>query len=395
MLNMQEKTMPRTVFSQVLDYLPSRHFRRCISRYQGDKRIHTFSCMDQFICMSFAQLSCRESLRKMAATLRALQAKLYHLGIPGKVSKSTLADANEKRNWRIYADLAQPLIRRARTLYANDSLAVDLDATAYALDTTAIDLSLSLFSWAHFTRQYGSLRLHTQMDLRGRIPTFISITDGKSQDKRLLDILPLEAGAFYIMDRGYVDYKRMYRIDQAGAFFVLRAGKNTSTRRIYSSPVDKACGLRSDQTVTFVDRASIKRYPDHLRRINYVDPETQTRFVWLLNNFDLPSRMIPDLYRLRWSIEVFFKWIKQNLRIKAFFGRSKNAVKTQVWISITVYLLVAILKKELNLKHSLATILQILNVTLFEESPILQVLNANADYHKSNPLANQLELFNS
>jgi len=387
--------MPRTVFSQVLDYLPNRHFRRCVNRYQGDKRIYSFSCKDQFLCMSFAQLSYREGLRDIEATLRALQPKLYRMGFRGKISRSTLADANEKRDWRIYADLAKPLIRRARALYADESLAVDLKATAYALDTTAIDLSLSMFPWAKFTRQYGSLRLHTQMDLRGRIPTFISITDGKSQDKRLLDILPLEAGAFYIMDRGYVDYKRMYRIDQAGAFFILRASKNTSTRRIYSRPVDKKLGLRADQTISFVDRASIKRYPDHLRRINYVDPESRTRFVWLSNNFDLPSEMIPELYRLRWSIEVFFKWIKQNLRIKAFYGHSANAVKTQVWISITVYLLVAILKKELGLDHSLVTILQILSVTLFEESPILQVLNANADWPERAPFGKQLELFNS
>ncbi len=387
--------MPRTIFSQVLDRLPSRHFSRCVNRYQGDKRIHSFSCMDQFICMAFAQLAYRESLRDIEVTLRALQPKLYHMGIRGKVSRSTLADANENRNWRIYADLAQPLIKRARTLYANDNLAVDLDATAYALDTTAIDMSLSLFPWAKFTQRDGSLRLHTQMDLRGRIPTFISITDGKSQDKRLLDILPLEAGAFYIMDRGYVDYKRMYRIDQAGAFFILRASKNTRTRRIYSHPVNKAVGLRADQTVSFVERASIKRYPDHLRRINYVDPGNQTRFVWLSNNFDLPSEMIPDLYRLRWSIEVFFKWIKQNLRIKTFYGRSANAVKTQVWISITVYLLVAILKKELNLDHSLIAILQILNVTLFEESPILQVLNTNQNNYECNSISNQLELFKS
>ncbi len=385
--------MSRTVFSQVLDCLPNWHFRRCVHRYQGDKYTRTFSCMDQFICMAFAQLSYRESLRDIEATLRALGSKLYRMGLRGKVSRSTLADANERRDWRIYADLAQPLIRRARALYAEEKLAVDLDATAYALDTTAIDLSLSLFPWAKFTRQYGSLRLHTQMDLRGRIPTFISITDGKSQDKRLLDILPLEAGAFYIMDRGYVDYGRMHRIHRAGAFFLLRASKNTSTHRVYSRPVDKRLGLRADQTVRFVDRASLKRYPDHLRRINYTDPESKTRFVWLTNNFDLPSETLPELYRLRWSIEVFFKWIKQNLRIKAFYGTSANAVKTQVWISITVYLLVAILKKDLNLDHSLMTILQILSVTLFEESPILQVLNATASLPDDTPFGNQLELF--
>ncbi len=387
--------MPQTVFSQVLDYLPNWHFRRCVHRYQGNKRIRTFSCMDQFICMAFAQLSYRESLRDIEATLRALGSKLYRMGVRGKVSRSTLADANEHRDWRIYEDLAQPLIRRARTLYADEKLGVDLDATAYALDTTAIDLSLSLFPWAKFTRHYGSLRLHTQMDLRGRIPTFISITDGKSQDKRLLDILPLEAGAFYIMDRGYLDYKRMYKINQAGAFFILRARKDTHTKKIYSRPVDKSTGLRTDQTVSLVDRASLKRYPDQLRRINYTDPESKSRFVWLTNAFDLPSETIPDLYRLRWSIEVFFKWIKQNLRIKAFYGTSANAVKTQVWISITVYLLVAILKKDLNLEHSLMTILQILSVTLFEESPILQVLKANGDSAKSPPFGKQLELFNS
>ncbi len=263
--------------------------------------------------------------------------KFYHIGLRGKISRNTLARANERRDWRIYADLAQPLIRRARALYADEKLAVDLDATAYALDTTAIDLSLSLFPWAKFTRRDGSLRLHTQMDLCGRIPTFISITDGKSQDKRLLDILPLEAGAFYIMDRGYVDYGRMHRIHRAGAFFFLRAGKNTSTRRLYSHPIDKSLGLRADQTVSFVDYYSKKRYHDHLRQINCTGPESKTHFVWLTNNFDLPAKMIPDLYRLRWSIEVFFKWIKQNLRITAFYGRSANAVKTQVWISITVY----------------------------------------------------------
>lgn len=387
--------MPRTVFSQILDYLPNWHFRRCVNRYQGDRRIHTFSCMDQFTCMAFAQLSCRESLRDIEATLRALGPKLYRMGIRGKISRSTIADANEQRDWRIYADLAQPLIRRARVLYADEKLAVDLDATAYALDTTAIDLSLSLFPWAKFTRQYGSLRLHTQMDLRGRIPTFISITDGKSQDKRLLDILPLEAGAFYLMDRGYVDYKRMYRIHRAGAFFILRVSKNTSTKRIDSRPVEKSLGLLADQTVSFVDYYSKKRYPDYVRRINYTDPESETPFVWLTNNFDLPSETIPELYRQRWSIEVFFKWIKQNLRIKTFYGTSANAVKTQIWISITVYLLVAILKKDLKLDHSLMTILQILSVTLFEESPILQVLNANIDRVENTSCGKQLELFDS
>jgi len=383
----------RTVFSQVLDYLSLSLFRECVARYKGNHNVRAFSCMDQFICMAFAQLSFRESLRDIEATLRALQLKLYHMGIRGKVSRSTLADANEKRNWRIYSDRAQPLMKQARALYANESLSVDLDATAYALDTTAISLSLSMFPWAHYTRYAGSVRMHTQMDLRGRIPTFISITDGKSHDKRLLDILPLESGAFYLMDRGYQDYKRIYRINQAGAFFLLRASKDTSTHCIQSSPVNKSYGLLSDQTVSLVDYYSKKRYPDYLRRINYIDPETHTNFVWLLNNFDLPSEMIPDLYRLRWSIEVFFKWIKQNLRIKAFFGRSKNAVKTQIWISITVYLLVAIVKKELNLEHSLATILQILSVTLFEKSPILQVLKANEYASGLHCSDNQLELF--
>mgnify|MGYP001827581259 FL=1 len=383
------------VFSQVMDYLPMKTFRRCVDRYQGNFGIKHFTCLDQFRAMAFAQLTYRESLRDIEACLRSQANKLYHMGIRAKVSRSTLAEANEKRDWRIYADLAHSLIPVARKLYQNDDFGVELDQTVYAMDATTIDLCLSVFPWAQFRRTKGAIKLHTLLDLRGNIPTFIHISDGKEHEVNILDDLIAEAGAFYVMDRGYLDFFRLYRLTKACAFFVIRAKKNLACQRIYSNPVDRSTGLICDQTVVLTGPNSAHYYPDKLRRIKFKDAESDKVLVFLSNNFDLSADSITQLYRSRWQIELFFKWIKQNLRIKAFYGTSENAVKTQIWIAVTVYLLIAILKKRLKIEASLYTILQILSVTAFERTPIKQLLTDMGYNNEPFDISNQLNLFNN
>ncbi len=364
-----------TVFSQVMELLPLHEFRKSAIRYRGNYKVQSFSCMDQFLCMAFAQLSYRESLRDIEVCLRSVHSKLYHMGIRGKVSRSTLADANESRDWRIYADFAQVLIHRARKLYVDEAFGVELEETVYALDASTIDLCLSLFPWAKFRQQKGAVKLHTLIDLRGNIPVFIHITDGKVHAVNVLDVLIPEPGSIYLMDRGYIDFSRLYTLHQEHAFFVTRFKRNTKSERIYSRPVDKTTGLRWDQTIKLSHPDSVKDYPEHLRRVGYFDQEKKRRFYYLTNNFSLPALTIADLYRCRWQVELFFKWIKQHLRIKAFYGTSENAVKTQIWIAISVYIMVAILKKQMNLKQSLYTILQGLSITLFEKRPIQQLFS--------------------
>lgn len=384
----------RLVFSQLMDFLPMRQFHRCVNRYDGDHYMKFFSCLDQFLCMSFAQLSYRESLRDIESCLRAMQNKLYHMGIRTKVSRSTLADANENRDWRIYADFAQVLIKIARDLYADDDFAVELDETVYALDASTIDLCLSLFPWARFRKTKGAVKLHTLLDLRGCIPTFISITDGKVHDVKVLDQLIPEPGAFYVMDRGYLDFRRLYILNQCMAFFIIRSKVNTKFRRLYSRTIDKCSGLRCDQTILLNGINTSKQYPDKLRRVGFFDDKSERRFSFLTNNFIVPALVVAELYRCRWQVELFFKWIKQNLRIKSFYGTSENAVKTQIWIAVSVYVLVAIVKKHLRLADlSLYTILQILSVTLFEKAPLLEVLTASQynTYNTCND--NQMKLF--
>lgn len=384
----------KTIFSQVMEFLPLYEFRKCVARYQGDHRIKNFSCMDQFLCMSFAQLTYRESLRDIQSCLRFMRPKLYHMGIHGSISKSTLADANENRDWHIYADFAQALIHQARGLYLEDSFGIDLKDTVYALDSTTIDLCLSLFPWARFRKNKGAIKLHTLLDLRGPIPSFINITDGKIADVNVLDILILEAGSFYIMDRGYLDFARLYAIHQAHATFVTRIKSNTQCRRLYSRPVDKTTGLRYDQTIVLTGVQSAKDYPQQLRLIKLFDSETRKYFTFLTNNFDIDAITVAQLYKCRWKIELFFRWIKQHLRIKAFFGTSQNAVKTQVWIAISVYVLVAIIKKQLNLNPSLYTILQILSATIFDKTPILQALTETEINDQNIQNDKQLTMFN-
>ena len=372
----------RTVFSQLISFLPDREFRRCVSRYDGDRRWRGFSCWDQFLCMAFAQLTYRESLRDIEACLRSLGAKLYHMGFRSQVARSTLADANESRDWRIYADFAQVLIRIARPLYARDPIGVDLDQSLYALDSTTIDLCLSLFPWAKFRRHKAAVKMHTLLDLRGNIPTFIRITDGKTHDVNILDEFLPEPGAFYVMDRAYVDFERLFVFTLCSSFFVVRTKKNILLQRRYSHPVDKSTGMRSDQTVILTAIESAKAYPDSLRRVSYFDAATNKRLKFLTNNFALPALTIARIYKSRWQIELFFKWIKQHLRIKKFYGASENAVKTQIWIAVSVYVLVAIARKRLGLEASLYQILQILSVTLFEKTPILQALQPS-DPHEN------------
>jgi len=383
----------RTVFAQLMDLIPRRAFERCVARYPSQRRLRTFTCYDQLLCLAFAQLTYRESLRDIETCLRALQPKLYHAGFRGRVSRSTLADANEARDWRIYGDFAQTLISRARALYATEPFAVDLAQTAYAFDATTIDLCLALFPWARFRRAKAAVKLHTLLDLRGPIPTFVAITDGKAADVTLLDALAFEPGAFYILDRGYTDFGRLYAITEALAYFVIRGKRGLAYVRRASRPVDKSTGLRSDQTIVLCGPQTATLYPVPLRRITYVDPATQKRFVFLTNNFALPALQIAQLYKCRWQVELFFKWIKQHLRIKAFFGTSVNAVKTQVWTAISVYVLVAILKKEFRLEHSLYALLQILSVTLFERVPIHQALARLASQNDGECSDNQLPLF--
>ena len=381
------------VFAQLMAHLPLHTFRRCVQRYPAKYPTKTFSHLDQFLCLAFAQLTFRESLRDIETCLRAHHAKLYHLGIRGHVAKSTLADANEQRDWRIYADFAASLIQIARTLYANDSFAVELKQTVYALDTTTIDLCLSVFHWAHFRSTKAAVKLHTLLDLRGNIPTFIHVSDGKMHEVNVLDILIPEAGSFYVMDRGFLDFSRLYGFHQAAAFFVIRAKSNLTCRRVYSRPVDKSTGLRCDQTIALTGIKSSVDYPSHLRRIKFYDAEHDQQLVFLTNNFVLPALTIAQLYRCRWQVELFFKWIKQHLRIKAFYGVTENAVKTQIWIAITVYVLVAIVKKRLNSEASLYTILQILSLTLFEKTPIDQLLKNIETEMNDEQFDNQLYLF--
>ncbi len=383
----------RTVFSQLIEHAPSKEFQKCVARYQGDSHFRGFSCWDQYLAMAFAQLTYRESLRDIEACLRSMSGKLYHMGFRGKVARTTLADANECHDWRIYADFAQVLIGIARPLYSSDPMSIDLKESLYALDSTTIDLCLALFPWARFRRHKAAVKMHTLLDLHGNIPTFISITDGKVHDVNILDEIFPEAGAFYVMDRGYVDFERLYRFTLSSAFFVVRTKSNVLIQRRYSHPVEKATGVRSDHTVILTAINSAKAYPDALRRVSYLDVETRKRFKFLTNNFTLPALTIAKIYKCRWQIELFFKWIKQHLRIKAFYGTSENAVKTQIWIAVSVYVLVAIVRKRLGLEASLYQILQILSLTLFEKTPILRALQA-ADYE--NDLAdsgNQLILF--
>jgi len=384
----------KTIFGQVMEFLPMYEFRKCVERYHGDRKILSFSCLDQFLCMAFAQLTYRESLRDIEACLRSMDNKLYHMGIRGKISKSTLADANENRDWRIYADFAQVLIHTARSLYLHEPFGVELDDTVYALDATTIDLCLSLFPWAYFRKNKGAIKLHTLLDLHGNIPTFIEITDGKIHEVNILDTLIPEAGSFYIMDRGYLDFKRLYALHQASAFFVIRAKSNYQCRRLYSRPVNKTTGLRCDQTVVLTVYQSAKDYPEKLRLIKFFDSEHNLRLTFFTNNFTLDAITIAQLYKSRWKIELFFKWIKQHLRIKVFFGTSENAVKTQVWIAVSIYVLVAIIKKRLALKPSLYTILQILSVTIFEKTPISQALTETDAIDKTDGNDKQLKLFN-
>jgi hypothetical protein len=383
----------QSVFSQLIAFLPDREFRRCVARYGGDRRLRDFSCWDQYLTMAFAQLTYRESLRDIEACLRSLRGKLYHMGFHGRVARSTLADANESRDWRIYADFAQVLIGIARPLYAHDPMGVDLDQSLYALDSTTIDLCLSLFPWARFRQHKAAVKMHTLLDLHGNIPTFIRVTDGKVHDVNILDEFLPEVGAFYVMDRGYIDFERLFLFTLCSAFFVVRSKENVLLERRYSRPVDKATGLRSDHTVILTAIGSAKVYPDPLRRITYFDAENNRRLKFLTNNFLLPALTVTQIYKCRWQVELFFKWIKQHLRIKAFYGTSENAVKTQIWIAVSIYVLVAIVRKRLGLTASLYQILQILSVTLFEKVPILQALEATDSQEDLATEQNQLILF--
>ena len=383
----------QTIFSQLMELLPLPEFRRCVERYRGDYKVQSFFCLDQFLCLAFAQLTYRESLRDIEACLRAQQSKLYHMGIRGQVSRNTLAHANEQRDWRIYADFAQSLIRTARDLYRDEPFGLELTETVYAFDSTTIDLCLTLFPWARFRRRKSAVKVHTLLDLRGSIPTNVYVTGGQIHDVNLLDELLLEPGAFYLLDRGYVDFRRLYRFTQASAFFITRAKQNTQFYRRQSDPVDRSTGVRSDQTVKLTGPRTSLLYPDPLRRIHYFDADKDLRLIFLTNKFGFPALTIAQLYRARWRVELFFRWIKQHLRIKSFYGTSENAVKTQIWIALSVYVLVAILKKRLRLDLSLYKILQVLSVTLFEKAPILQDI-FNFDHHipEDDPSI-QLQLF--
>ncbi len=382
----------RTIFAQVMDHLPIHEFQKCVVRYRGDHNWRGFSCWDQFLCLGFAQLTYRESLRDIEACLRSVQSKLYHLGFRGKVSRSTLADANETHDWRIYADFAQVLIHMVRPLYAGESLGYDLDNTVYALDSTTIDLCLSMFPWARFRHRKGAVKMHTLLDVRGSIPTFIEVSDGKVHDVNILDQIVPEAGSFYVMDRGYLDFERLHTFHTSGAFFVIRCKSGVVLKRRYSHAVDPSTGVRSDQTVVLASGASSKHYSDALRRIRYHDDEHNLTLVFLANNFDLPALTIAQLYKSRWKVELFFKWIKQHLRIKVFYGTSENAVKTQIWIAVSIYLLVAILKKRHALEPSLFQILQVLSVTLFEKVPVLRAFGEMESQEKYDGFSSQLNL---
>ena len=383
----------KTIFAQLMEFLSHYEFQKCVERYGGNHKIKTFSCWDQFLCMAFAQLTYREGLRDIEACLRVAENKLYHMGFRGLVSRNTLANANSVRDWRIYADFAQLLIAEARELYSKEEFALELEETVYALDSSTIDLCLSLFPWAKFRKTKSAVKMHTLLDLRGNIPSVVIITDGKVHDVNILDELTMEAGAIYIMDRAYLDFVRLYAMDQAKAFFVTRAKSNTKLKRIYSRPVDRTTGVQCDQIVRTKNFYAKKDYPTQLRRVRYFDEENERRFVFLTNSFLLPAEKIAELYRQRWQVELFFKWIKQHLRIKKFFGNSKNAVKTQIWIAISIYVLVAIIKKRMKLDRSLYTILQILSVTLFEKTPILQALSKIDSKKQNDDGCRQLDLF--
>ena len=383
----------RTVFSQITEHLPAYEFQRCVDRYRGDSHFRGFSCLDQYLAMAFAQLTYRESLRDIEACLRSVGGKLYHMGLRGKISRTTLADANESHDWRIFADFAQILIGIARPLYLHDPIGVDLDQSLYALDSTTIDLCLSLFPWAKFRKHKAAVKMHTLLDLHGNIPTFIRITSGVVHDVNLLDEILPEAGAIYVFDRGYIDFQRLFVFTLSSAFFVVRTKSNVLLQRRYSHPVDKSTGVRSDHIVILSAIDSAKVYPDTLRRVSYLDVKTRKRFKFLTNNFTLPALTIARIYKSRWQVELFFRWIKQHLRIKAFYGTSENAVKTQIWIAVSVYVLVAIVRKRLGLEASLYQILQILSVTLFEKTPILQALQTHESQVDLPDYANQFNLF--
>ena len=385
----------QTVFSQIMGFLPYKKFRHCVDRYNGNYRTRSFTSFDQYLCMAFAQLTYRESLRDIECCLRAMRNKLYHMGIRGKVSRSTIAYANENRDWRIYCDFAQILIHQARQLYANDDFGLQLEETVYALDASIIDLCLSVFPWARFRKTKGGIKLHTLLDLRGNIPSFVAVTEAGVHEVNILDELVPEAGSIYIMDRGYLDFARLYALHQSASFFVVRARADTRLRRLYSTPVDKSSGLRCDQIVVPSGFYPKKKYPGKLRRVVFVDTGKEHRLNLLTNQMTLPAITIADLYRCRWQVELFFKWIKQHLRIKAFYGTSENAVKTQIWIAISVYVLVAIIKKRLKLDLSLYTILQIFSITLFEKMPILRVLTETEYKNKITNGPIQLNLFES
>lgn len=385
----------QTVFSQIMSFLPHNQFRQCVGRYDGNRRVRSFSCSDQFLCMAFAQLTFRESLRDIECCLRAFTPKLYHMGIRGLVSRATLADANEKRDWRIYRDFAHVLIGQARDLYKHEDFGVELDQTVYALDSSTIDLCLTLFPWANFRKTKAAIKMHTLLDLRGNIPTFIEITDGKVHDVNILDILIPEPGSTYVMDRGYLDFKRLYNIDQSGAFFIIRKKSNTDLNRLYSRPVDKTTGLRCDQTVVLTGQRSQKDYPQHLRLVKFHDADSGNKLAFLTNQFSPSALSIAQLYKCRWQVELFFKWIKGNLRIKAFYGLSENAVKTQIWIAVSVYILVAIIKKRLRIDLTLYTILQIFSISLFEKILISRALMPEYYRNKITIDEKQLKLFES
>ena len=383
----------RTVFSQLIEFLPHQEFQKCVARYAGNRYLKNLSCWDQYLAMAFAQLTYRESLRDIEACLRSVGAKLYHMGFRGKVARSTLADANESRDWRIYADFAQVLIAIARPLYARDPIGIDLDQSLYALDSTTIDLCLSLFPWAKFRKHKAAVKMHTLLDLHGNIPTFIRITDGQVHDVNLLNEIMPEPGAFYVMDRGYIDFQRLFVFTLTSAFFVVRTKSNVLLQRRYSHAVDKSTGIRSDQTVILTSFESASAYPDALRRVSYFDAETNKRLKFLTNNFALPALTIAQIYKCRWQVELFFKWIKQHLRIRAFFGTSENAVKAQIWSAVCIYVLVAIVKKRLSIKASLYEMLQSLSLTLFEKSQLLQLLTDPSVQMSSPGVHNQLNLF--
>jgi hypothetical protein len=383
----------RTVFSQLMDFLPWQEFRQCVSRYDGDRRVRSLTCRDQFLEMAFGQLALRDSLRDIVVALGAREKQLYHMGLRGSVSRSTLADANEKRDWRIFGDFAMGLIRQTRGLYQDEPLAVDLESLVYAVDSTTISLCLSVFPWARYKRRLGAIKLHTQLDLRGSIPSFIHITDGTVHDVRFLDRLIIEPGAFYVLDRGYLDYARLHRVHEEGGFFITRPRSSFQFRRVSSAPVDKASGVLCDQTVTLVSFYPRKAYPDRLRRISYVDREQRKRLVFMTNNFVLPALTVAHLYKCRWQVELFFRWIKQHLRIRAFFGTSENAVHAQVWIAISVYVLVALARKRLGLTMSHYQMLQILSLTLFEKVPLQELLTPKLAEREQPESPKQLMLF--